>query len=550
VVVEANAVVEKDLSNHGDYDYVCSDGKVVCYGCKSAVDSIDSPVVVTAACEPSESREVSVTLSLKAVAPILASRFAIDAPDGFTLVSAESLIGIADEAATGFTLVLPDSTSLPYDVIVMNMSLEDATIDAAVLKLTFAVEESGTHKVSVSALETYNCEKESIDTFAISAEITAEEHTHEYEAKITAPTCTEDGFTTYTCACGDSFVADETDATGHIWDGGKVTSPATPDAAGIKIYTCTVCGETKETTFSCTEHVYVAKTDGTYYCANGCEVSAPDAPVVVSIAPIAANGEEVTVTVSVRATTPIVAHRFRVNAPEGFTLSSINSLLGEAAANATGWTLTGENNTAVPCDISLFNMSGTDDAIDCTVAEFTFTVTDTVENGTYVFVVDSLETYNYSEEAIDAVSVDAEVTYVTHIHDYKVVVTVPTCTEGGYTTYTCECGDTYVADEVAALGHTEEILTAVEPTYESTGLTEGKKCSVCGEILVAQEEIPALEKPVISGDINGDGTVTIADALLLIRVILNDETIENGDVNGDGKVGLADVIRTIKLISQ
>ena len=41
----------------------------------------------------------------------------------------------------------------------------------------------------------------------------------------------------------------------------------------------------------------------------------------------------------------------------------------------------------------------------------------------------------------------------THVHEYTPVVTAPTCTEGGYTTYTCACGDSYVADETEALGH-------------------------------------------------------------------------------------------------
>lgn len=46
-----------------------------------------------------------------------------------------------------------------------------------------------------------------------------------------------------------------------------------------------------------------------------------------------------------------------------------------------------------------------------------------------------------------------------------------------------------------AAPHTIEILPAVAPTYDSTGLTEGQKCSVCSEILVEQVEIPKLKRP-------------------------------------------------------
>ncbi|MCC8130310.1 MAG: hypothetical protein LIO72_00920, partial [Ruminococcus sp.] len=42
---------------------------------------------------------------------------------------------------------------------------------------------------------------------------------HSYEAVVTNPTCTESGYTTYTCSvCGDSYVADETEATGHSYE--------------------------------------------------------------------------------------------------------------------------------------------------------------------------------------------------------------------------------------------------------------------------------------------------------------------------------------------
>ena len=75
-----------------------------------------------------------------------------------------------------------------------------------------------------------------------------------------------------------------------------------------------------------------------------------------------------------------------------------------------------------------------------------------------------------------------------HTHDYQAEVTAPTCTEQGYTTYTCpEDGDSYVGNYVPALGHApaeavrenESAATCVlAGSYDSVVY-----CSRCGEEL-------------------------------------------------------------------
>ena len=105
-------------------------------------------------------------------------------------------------------------------------------------------------------------------------------HTHYYTATVTAPTCTTKGYTTHTCACGNSYVDTYTDALGHAWDNGKVTKQPTEAETGVKTFTCTRCGETKTeiipklthehsykavvTAPTCTEKGYT-----TYTCACG-----------------------------------------------------------------------------------------------------------------------------------------------------------------------------------------------------------------------------------------------------------------------------------------
>ena len=81
-----------------------------------------------------------------------------------------------------------------------------------------------------------------------------EAHEHSYTAVVTPPTCTEKGYTTHTCGCGDSYVDTYTDALGHAWDSGTVTKQPTETETGVKTYTCTRCGETKTETIPMLTH--------------------------------------------------------------------------------------------------------------------------------------------------------------------------------------------------------------------------------------------------------------------------------------------------------
>ena len=78
-----------------------------------------------------------------------------------------------------------------------------------------------------------------------------------------------------------------------------------------------------------------------------------------------------------------------------------------------------------------------------------------------------------------------------HVHFYNATPTQATCTEKGYTTYTCECGDTYTADETPALGHREAAIRGTLATCTQDGMSDGKYCLTCNETLAEQEIVKA-----------------------------------------------------------
>ena len=175
-----------------------------------------------------------------------------------------------------------------------------------------------------------------------------------------------------------------------------------------------------------------------------------------------------------------------------------------------------------------------------------------------------------------------------HKYDDKVVVTPPTCTSIGYTTYYCVCGAYYIDDEVTERDHSYAYTVVKEPTLTETGTLVGT-CPAC-EDETDDIELPKLnetdyqyvvtkepttketgsatytwnkktygtivinvtldKKPILYGDVNGDGKLDNKDRTVLTRHLAGwdgysdeDVNIESMDLNGDGKVDNKD--RTI-----
>ncbi|MBQ7500388.1 MAG: S-layer homology domain-containing protein [Clostridia bacterium] len=64
---------------------------------------------------------------------------------------------------------------------------------------------------------------------------------HDYNGVVTAPTCTDRGYTTFTCAnCGDTYIGDYKEALGHDYIAGE-TVGATCTEKGYTVYTCSRC---------------------------------------------------------------------------------------------------------------------------------------------------------------------------------------------------------------------------------------------------------------------------------------------------------------------
>lgn len=124
-------------------------------------------------------------------------------------------------------------------------------------------------------------------------------------------------------------------------------------------------------------------------------------------------------------------------------------------------------------------------------------------------------------------------------HNYVAKVEDPTCTEGGYTVYTCSnCGDIYTENNTASKGHTPgEWITLEDGSQEL-------RCKDCDHLL---ETLPApAPEPVYgTGDVNADGNVDMFDYLVIKNIYFqyytpNAGEFERADIDNSGEIDLFD----------
>ena len=85
----------------------------------------------------------------------------------------------------------------------------------------------------------------------------------------------------------------------------------------------------------------------------------------------------------------------------------------------------------------------------------------------------------------------------THTHNYTAVTTAPTCTEQGFTAYTCSCGDEYIGDYVNALNHE---FTNYEFNNNATCEQDGTETAICSRLGCEETDTRTKEKSALNHD--------------------------------------------------
>ena len=336
--------------------------------------------------------------------------------------------------------------------------------------------------------------------------ITAGGHTHSYKSVVTPPTCISQGYTTYTCSCGDSYVGDYVPASGHKFVE-FITKPTCTERGSI-VYKCN-CGysyiseEIPATGHSFGEWYVVKEPTCDDYGISHSDCANCDVYQHREIEPTGHDFETVVTppTCTAQGYTTYTCHC-------GYSYKS--DYVAETGHTFGDWTITiaptctetgMKRQDCVYCDYfetreaEAAGHDYTVEVIKPTCTEYGYTsYTCKVCGFAYEEGAIPAKGHDYSdwvtikEPTEEEEGLMEKVCYtcgnketmtlpkLSHTHNYIAEVTEPTCTEQGYSTYTCRCGDSYVADYVSSTGHSfGDWIVIEEPTEEA----DGKKMRVC-----------------------------------------------------------------------
>ena len=365
---------------------------------------------------------------------------------------------------------------------------------------------------------------------------------------ITPPTCTEKGYSTYTCdACGHTYVSDEVDAIGHDWSEGTVTFSADGktatatrvckhDAAHVETVECTVSSQvTKSST--CTAF---GDTTYTAVAVFGDGKSITDTKTITDISAIGHDWADGTVTFSADGKKATATRVCRNDSGHTETVScTVTSSVTKAATctekgqttyTAKGVFSTGDQviDTKVVSDISAlghdwetgiitFSLDGSTanafrvckrdhdhtETVACLVTKEVEKPATCTEDGKTKYSAFAL--FSDGTEIYDSIIL-TDIKATGHSWDAGTVTKSPTCKEVGKLTFTCkhDASHTYSVDiPIIPHNYSSSVTT---PTCTEKGYNT-HTCLMCGDSYV-DSYTDALEHDWDEGKVTKEPTCT------------------------------------------
>lgn len=159
--------------------------------------------------------------------------------------AASQALEASSAEGTTTSSAVPEESSEESDAAAASGGESSVTSDAG------SQTESGNESEETPGVEASGPEEQSKDTSSSSGANQQQpdsSHTHSYKKTVVNPTCTEKGYTKYTCSCGDSYTGDEKPKVEHQFIDIDVRQEVFPTQTtrGICVYKCAYgCGEAK-----------------------------------------------------------------------------------------------------------------------------------------------------------------------------------------------------------------------------------------------------------------------------------------------------------------